>query len=469
MAEMSAVKEALTTFDITPYDKMLIAQDQLDLVSKSRTSLFPWRGQFSPELIELFLSTFANTGDVVLDPFAGSGTVLFEAARKGLKSYAAEINPSAVDMASTAHFVNVHPKDRVQFIRKAETLTHGLVTSNQLNLWSQQPLGNAGELESVETQVGRLIRELTDDPLTRNIIANALIRYMNYRKPVPSKDFPRALREHAAIIRELPFSDQPVELFHTDARTIPLPDNSVNLVITSPPYINVFNYHQNNRPAMELMGWDLLRIAHSEFGSNRKNRQNRFLTVVQYCLDMLDILLELRRLLTSNGRAIIVVGRESNVRGVNFMNGRIVSALATGGAGFKLELLQERVFTNRFGESIYEDILHLVPLPGTQLLGAEFSRALAQTVLAEGSEIAEGDIKREVLEARSKAPQVQKSPIFVLPTLEPSGEEVTATKVRKGRKSTKEAHNHFSVDPTPREAQGVAGQLQATPGRQAES
>jgi len=34
-----------------PHDRDSIPQENLDLANKFRTSLFPWRGQFSPELI----------------------------------------------------------------------------------------------------------------------------------------------------------------------------------------------------------------------------------------------------------------------------------------------------------------------------------------------------------------------------------------------------------------------------------
>jgi hypothetical protein len=89
----------------------------------------------------------------------------------------------------------------------------------------------------------------------------------------------------------------------------------------------VFNYHQNNRIAMESLRWQLLEIAKSEIGSNRKHRGNRLLTVAQYCRDMFDVFVELRRVLKPCGKAIFVIGRTSSVRGIPFQNGTIVSAL----------------------------------------------------------------------------------------------------------------------------------------------
>ena len=260
-----------------------------------------------------------------------------------------------------------------------------------------------------------LLKEMAGQPFVYNFLANAIIRYMNYPAARLESDLLRAVQEHAAIVKSLPYSKAVYEIYHADARSIPLPDRCIDLVITSPPYINVFNYHQNNRPAMELMGWDLLHVAKSEIGSNRKNRQNRFLTVVQYILDMLDALREMKRLLKPEGRAIIVVGRESNVRGVRFKNGLLVAALAIGGVGFHLIMRQERKFINKFGEAIYEDILHLVPTSKNTIVGDDFATTLAAWSLTEASRDAEEQIRNEALEARTRVHTVQKSPLFVAP------------------------------------------------------
>ena len=47
----------------------------------------------------------------------------------------------------------------------------------------------------------------------------------------------------------------------------------------------MFNYHQKYRRSVEALDCNILAIARSEIGSNRQNRGNRFLTVIQYCLD----------------------------------------------------------------------------------------------------------------------------------------------------------------------------------------
>ena len=124
-----------------------------------------------------------------------------------------------------------------------------------------------------------------------------------------------------SLVLSLPFSTHGIEAIHSDARNIPLTDSSVNLVITSPPYINVHNYHQQYRASMESLQWNLIEVAKSEIGSNRKFRGNRFLTVVQFCLDIAQTIRELLRVCDSDAQIIFIVGRESNVRKTKAVKG----------------------------------------------------------------------------------------------------------------------------------------------------
>jgi hypothetical protein len=305
-----------------PINRSEIPQRELDLESRPRTNPFPWRGQFSPGLVEVLLARYAPPGGLVLDPFCGVGTTLVEAARRDRPSIGAEINPAAVAMAETAMFVNVPASAREQILSRAAGCPN----------------------------------HATNDALIRNVMVNVLIRTTEGASPAD------ALRKHAAIVLGLPHTDQPCRVIQADARALPIESGSVSFILASPPYINVFNYHQNCRKAMESLGWNLLDVARSEFGANRKHRGNRFLTVIQYSLDIHAALAEARRVATDDARMILILGRESSVRGVSFRNGEIVSALARP-AGWSLFLRQERKFQNKFGGVIYEDVLHFRKSP----------------------------------------------------------------------------------------------------------
>jgi len=396
----------INSFHQIAIDKIEIPQHFLDLKERARTNLFPWRGQFSPELVGLLLSTYASVASVILDPFAGVGTTLFEAARENLSCHGTEVNPAAIAMAETIVFIGMSAQER-----RAALQTANSVIADTFGLTRGPLFGEGEDRLNVASRLSILVKSFEPEDITRNVLTNVLIRVCEIENP-SSEDVHRAIRQHSEIVDSLPYSTQRFVITNADARRVPLADGSVDLVVTSPPYINVFNYHQNNRPAMELLGWNLLNVAKSEFGSNRKHRQNRFLTVIQYCLDMEAALLELRRVMKQSGRAILVVGRESCVRGVPFQNGALVGALAEQ-CGFNVSLRQERKFKNRFGEMIYEDIIHLSLVQAHQTSEDVARQIAVEALAARLDSSSKAEAKAELRDAINQASKVKPSPIYV--------------------------------------------------------
>jgi DNA modification methylase len=393
-------------------DRQSIPQEKLDIEEKKRHNIFNWRGQFSPQFIEVILNNYSQKNSVILDPFAGSGTTIFESASQQLTCYGADINPAAITMAKTADFINLNLSERKKIIADAKAIIEEYLRPCQWDLFSYQL---AQQNPSSEQECLRNLYKNQNNypPLISNIITNIYLRlYQSKNQGI--NQFNKLFLQHSNLIENLPYSPQKYQIFHTDAKSIPLADQSIDLIVTSPPYINVFNYHQNYREVMEMIGWDVLKVAKSEIGANRKYRQNRFLTVIQYSLDMLEVLQEMRRLLTKNGRIIIVIGRKSNIRNVSIENTKLVATLGIGGSNFRLDSVQERKFKNKFGEIIYEDILHFIPNQNQVLTSDEFSRLVAQNILLEiydNADISQ-EVKAEILAAYNYAEKVQKSPIF---------------------------------------------------------
>lgn len=259
-----------------------------------------------------------------------------------------------------------------------------------------------------------MIKSSSGDQFIYNIVINTIIRYFTIKNT--NKDIKyrllNAFKQHADIIRSLPFCEKTLRIYQGDARVLPIDSGIIDLVITSPPYINVFNYHQYCRSVMEIAGWNLLKIAKSEIGSNRKNRGNRFLTVIQYSIDMLHALTEMRRVINSNGKIIIIVGRESKVRGISFENYKIISILAIAGAGLQLVNRQERKFINRFGEKIYEDLLYFSPKANPIENPTEFSKLIGVFFLSEGLVNSVGDVKEDIKNAIENSSKVEESPLL---------------------------------------------------------
>jgi hypothetical protein len=327
-----------------------LPQQVLNIEERARTNPFPWRGQFSPQLIEALIASYAPNHGSILDPFVGSGTTLHEAGRAGHPATGVEINPAAAYIARVYTLINCTLEERLSIISESgKSLRQSIIESLPLFARARTRLANDSFFS-----VRNVARQTKDD--YQQILLSALLILVD-----PHSDSNQILfrwMQLCQAVQSLPYSPLPIRVNLTDARSLQVPDSSIDFVIASPPYINVFNYHQNYRLAAESLGWSLLDVARSEIGSNRKYRQNRFLTVIQYCLDIAAVLSEVRRACKPGARLIFIVGKESNVRKTPFFNGDIFTSIATRCAGLQLSLKQQRVFTNRFGRCIYEDILH---------------------------------------------------------------------------------------------------------------
>lgn len=339
-------------------------QPRLNIEQKTRTSRLPWRGQFSPEFVEYLLETALLDAQTIFDPFCGSGTVIYEAAFKGRAAVGTEVNPSAWHLATLASLASL----------------------------------SSGELDDVSTELDKKILDLSSFGFSPEAVRDALSScsygsgeakkclaacVLLGMKNSPDLD-ERAIQYGAKIVKKVL---NEVRLYRgegqcllEDARYTSLKSSTIDGVITSPPYINVFNYHQNYRPATEMLGWNPLSAAKSEIGANRKHRQNRFLTVVQYCLDMALVIDELARVCKLDAVVVMVVGRESNILGTSFLNSEIISKLFDASHAFSFVQKAERVFTNRFGQEIYEDILVLKCI-GKNTISQDDARAIGVEAL----------------------------------------------------------------------------------------
>lgn len=390
-----------------------IAQSELDIENKIRSNPLAWNGQFSPQLIQALLGAYARPGFNVFDPFLGSGTVLLEAGRAEFAAGGTEINPAAVVLAQTYKFINVaidvrrFHTSQVQKMLSQEfpadlPLFRGLVETRNLSA------------EEIRSRFAELLPTVPDR--LQHQLLETLVALLDFYKPGLSvaKVF-TTWQRLSRLVAELPYSRETIQVYHADARATPLPGASVDLVVTSPPYINVFNYHQQYRASMEALNWDMLKVARAEIGSNRKHRGNRFLTVIQYCLDMAQTFHEMARICKPDARLIFIVGRESMVRGTRIFNGEIVAEIAHRVLGFDLLTRQERVFLNRFGQNILEDILHFTP-PQNHT-GGEFlasARELGRKVLEAVYSTAPDRARSDIESAIEKVEAVKPSPLFSL-------------------------------------------------------
>jgi len=388
--------DTMTRFERIPIDKTSISQRELDIDNKTRSNFFAWNGQFSPQFIEALLSHYAQNSDVVIDPFAGSGTTLCEAARKGIPAYGMELNASAYFMAKTYELANISIPEREALVDSVEQILKAISRTDEV-------------LPTITQAIQQNSPSALSALLSTLII---LIDLFNNELSIPLLHTKWAGLKKTVL--EIPFSTAQIKVDMGDARKLGCNSSEATLLITSPPYINVFNYHQKYRRSVEALGYDVLAIAKNEFGSNRKNRGNRLLTVIQYCIDMALSIKEAMRACCQGARMIYVVGRESNVLGYSFCNSRLIFEIATEIFQLPFLLRQERAFKNRFGQVIYEDILHFENTKMENLLSGEdienAARSIAIRILSEKAQMYPDSKNIQlVFEAIEKAENVNRS------------------------------------------------------------
>ena len=213
----------------------------------------------------------------VLDPFAGSGTVLVEASKLGIESVGVESHPFVARVARVKIRPDVVPDDYLSYtlelLNRASQITPSIVSYPPLirKCYPDEPLAELDRLRRawLET-VGSPYYDhgwLTLAAILRQCspVGTANWQYILPKK-TKAKSLPAlvAFRAKATQIhndmKARANGEFPGILVNEDARLMPtVKDGWANLVITSPPYPNNFDYADATRLEMtffgDVVGW----------------------------------------------------------------------------------------------------------------------------------------------------------------------------------------------------------------------
>ncbi|AGN00389.1 DNA methylase N-4/N-6 domain-containing protein [Salinarchaeum sp. Harcht-Bsk1] len=290
-------------------------------------TIAPYIGGFPPALAHYFIKRFSDPSDVVCDPFAGGGTVPLEAILNDRDGWGSD----AFEYASTLTQAKCNPMSTPEFedyidhvLKKAETIDSPLellnddrppvffsdYTLKQLlavrEVLRDEETGEANYLNAIISGVLHGPSEMFLSLSTRDTFSGSVDYVRDYAEKHDLERPNREIRTSAMTKQELVSEeldalpdDVSTWIEKSDCRDLPFPDGSVDLLLTSPPYMRVLDYSWNN--------WLRLWWLDADRESEREE-----LTITEserkYKEFVRGTLMEIERVLTDDGYAVIVVG-----------------------------------------------------------------------------------------------------------------------------------------------------------------
>lgn len=260
-------------------------------------SLFPYRGKFHPQMIRALLNMIGiQPGSVVLDPMAGSATLSVEASLLGIDSIAIDISPFCCLMGRVKTFaLNLDNKKMNQIAKDQNKIFEKL---------NQQRVPKY------------FVKEVKDE--SKAYYEIALLSYLDAmgfaRRSTKqiSALFPIVLRRYIATIKNFQVAREKLglslgksEIIEGSALDLPLKNDCIDGVITSPPYSFAIDYVDNDKPQLEYLGYDLVKLKENMIGLQGRGISEK----LELYFNMLDkVLQELARVTKKGSKTIFVIG-----------------------------------------------------------------------------------------------------------------------------------------------------------------
>jgi len=283
--------------------------------------------RFIPQIPLTFIKLFVDEGETVLDPFCGCGTTVVEAFLNNRNSTGNDFNPLAVliskvktTLIDETEFRYLNGKlsvmkryldlDYKRVEDRAENLPNRKISRifnrtiiSKLEAIRETLLEVKEEGHNDVYDLGRAALSSTIWALVENgngiDVDNIFLRKVNSMR--------EGLKETTKIVKDIP----DVRVINGDSRRLDVETDSVDLVVTSPPYVNALDYYRAHTYNMLWLGMDFDLFRKHEIGGHSHFIANRFRLLSEYLGDMLRSMIEMNRVLKRDKLCIIVVGNSS--------------------------------------------------------------------------------------------------------------------------------------------------------------
>ena len=286
--------------------------------------LAPYVGKLKSGMARALIEAYTREGETVLDPFCGSGVVPFEALSLRRNAIGNDLNPYAFVLTMAKCKA---PKTLHEALEKAEwCLSESQRVISRVNLqlipiWARRFFHPRTLKETVA--LFRVLRAKDEYFLLGCLLgilhhvrpgflsypSSHLVPYLRIKK-YPRKDYPemyryrdlcsRLLAKVARAYRRYELIDSSLswKVLQENAMCLPLPDESVDAVVSSPPYYGALDYGRDNRLRLWFLGVKDYRTLEKRLTSED----------AVYLPQMSRAVDEMCRLVRTSGHIILVLG-----------------------------------------------------------------------------------------------------------------------------------------------------------------
>jgi tRNA G10 N-methylase Trm11 len=297
--------------------------------------LSPYVGKMKSGMAKVLVNLYSNPGDTVLDPFSGSGVVPLEAALAGRRAWANDLSPYAYVLTKGKLEAPGSEKVAIQRAKQLVDAVEREAPSVDLALVPQwvREFYHPDTLCEVLTAV-QMLRQQEEYFLTACLMgilhhvrpgflsypASHLVPYLRKNK-YPPDEFPemyayrdlrsrllakvkRAYRRHRLPVH---WERRQYQVWQVNSMSLPIEDETVDAVISSPPYFGALDYARDNRLRLWFLGCKDWKELDTALTANRKV----YLPQMRVCLQ------EIYRVLKSQSYCVLVLGdvdRDGEIR-----------------------------------------------------------------------------------------------------------------------------------------------------------
>lgn len=304
----------------------------------------PYQACFAPQIPKFFIKKYSNKGDIVLDPFCGRGTTVFEANQLDRIGIGIDISPLALQIANAKlRKVTVEEveerlnqidfsKEELEGYEDFKDIYHPKTYSQIMNLKKQ--LG--------DTPVDNLIRTIVLGRLhghsdaffsvwTFNVISLSKERIKKQAakrgiKPESRDIIPRIIKKAKTVLMDEVKEQEGSIIYKRDISKGFNIKEKADLIITSPPFLNVINYIDDNWLRFWFLGYDREKLRNVLIQTDNMDKYRKFIK---------KSMQEMYKVLKKGKYCIIEVG-DIKHKGRKIYLDNLIVELA-GEVGFKVE------------------------------------------------------------------------------------------------------------------------------------